>query len=90
LCKQVEGVGFPFQVESLEDGVDDAIHALDIDKADHRPGPPSYFDEAASITLVVRSLRHKCRGKAKKDNNSGRSCCDGAIALVDLSSVTAI
>jgi hypothetical protein len=52
----VEGVGFPFQVESLEDGVDDAIHALDIDKADHRPGPPSYLDEAASITLVVRSF----------------------------------
>src|SRR5690348_15461459 len=28
-----------------------------------------------SITLVVRSLRHKCRGKAKNDNKSGISSC---------------
>src|SRR5207249_12203073 len=27
LCKEVEGAGFPFQIESLEDGVDDAIRA---------------------------------------------------------------
>src|SRR5439155_21497246 len=26
------------------------------------------------ITLVVRSLRHRCRGKAKNDSNSGQSC----------------
>src|SRR5213594_4075277 len=25
-----------------------------------------------SITLVVRSLRHRCRGKAKNDSNSGK------------------
>jgi hypothetical protein len=36
LCKKVEGAGFPFQVESLEDGVDDAVDALDIDKAHHQ------------------------------------------------------
>jgi hypothetical protein len=28
-----------------------------------------------SITLVVRSLRHRCPGKAKNASNSGRSCC---------------
>src|SRR5271163_3548530 len=47
LCKYGEGAGFPFQVESLEDGVDDAVHALDIHKAHHRPGTPSDFHEAA-------------------------------------------
>jgi hypothetical protein len=26
-----------------------------------------------SITLVVRSLRYRCRGKAKNDSSSGRS-----------------
>src|SRR5712691_10939560 len=26
-----------------------------------------------SITLVVRNLRHKCLGKAKKESSSGRS-----------------
>src|SRR5271166_6206744 len=47
LCKYGEGAGFPFQVESLEDGVDDAVHAFDVHKAHHRPGAPSYFHEAA-------------------------------------------
>jgi len=27
-----------------------------------------------SITLVVRSFFHRCRGKAKNANNSGKSC----------------
>ena len=27
-CKNTEGTIFPFQVESLEDGVDDAVHGL--------------------------------------------------------------
>ena len=35
LCKYGEGAGFPFQVESLEDGVDDTVHALDIYEAGH-------------------------------------------------------
>ena len=33
LCKYGEGAGFPFQVETLEDGVDDAVHALYIDRS---------------------------------------------------------
>jgi hypothetical protein len=28
LSKKVEGAVFPFQVESVEDGVNDAVHAL--------------------------------------------------------------
>ena len=34
LCKYAEGAVFPFQVESLEDGVDDSIHGLHINEAD--------------------------------------------------------
>src|SRR5712692_8092324 len=47
LCKYGEGAGFPFQIESLEDGVDDAVHALDIHKANHGPGAASHLHEAA-------------------------------------------
>ena len=47
LCKKVEGAVFPFQVESLEDGVDDAVHALHVDEADHGPGSAAYFHETA-------------------------------------------
>ena len=45
LCKNLEGAVFPVQVKSLEDGIDDAIHTLNIHEADHRPGSPAYFDE---------------------------------------------
>src|SRR5215469_18712781 len=47
LCKNLEGAVFPFQVEALEDGVDDPVQAFDIHKADHGPGAPPNFDEAA-------------------------------------------
>jgi hypothetical protein len=35
LCKKLEGAVFPFQIKSLEDGVDDSIH---VDKANHGSG----------------------------------------------------
>src|SRR6266849_879156 len=38
LCKYGEGAGFPFQIESLEDGVNDSIHAFYVDKAHHGAG----------------------------------------------------
>ena len=47
LCKYREGAGFPFQVESLEDGVDDAVDAFDVDKANHGPGAAAHFDKTA-------------------------------------------
>jgi hypothetical protein len=34
-----------------------------------------------SITLVVRSLRHRCRGKAKNDSSSGKSCPSRFLGL---------
>jgi hypothetical protein len=33
LCKKLKGAVFPFQVESLEDGVDDSVDAFYVDKA---------------------------------------------------------
>ena len=47
LCKKLEGAVFPFQVEALENGVDDPIHALYVDEADHGSGSAPYFHEAA-------------------------------------------
>src|SRR5271157_3646010 len=45
LCKNPEGAVFPFQIKSLEDGVDDAVHALHIDKTDHGPSAAANFHE---------------------------------------------
>jgi hypothetical protein len=47
LCKKLEGAVFPFQVESLEDGVNDSVHALHVHKANHGPGAAPDFHEAA-------------------------------------------
>src|SRR2546428_4813121 len=47
LCKYGEGAGFPFQIESLEDGVDDAVQALDIYEAEHGPGATAHLHKAA-------------------------------------------
>lgn len=37
LVQEIGGCGFPFEVEALEGGVDDAIHALDVHTAHHAP-----------------------------------------------------
>jgi hypothetical protein len=47
LCKKLEGAIFPFQVESLENGVNDSIHALHVHKANYGPGAAPDFHEAA-------------------------------------------
>src|SRR5438105_11640766 len=47
LCKKVEGAGFPFQVKSLEDGIDDAIHTFYVHKTHHGSGAAADFDKAA-------------------------------------------
>jgi len=66
LCKYGEGAGFPFQIESLEDGVDDAIHALDIHKAHHRPSPPTHFHETALDNVRRPQLAPQMPGKGKE------------------------
>jgi hypothetical protein len=41
------GAGFPFQIEPLENGVNDAVSALDVHEADHGSSPLTYFNEEA-------------------------------------------
>ena len=47
LRKSFEGACFPFQVESLDDGVDDSIHGLHVDEADHGACSAADLDETA-------------------------------------------
>src|SRR3990172_4554436 len=47
LCKKLEGAVFPLWVEVVKDREHDSIHALDVDKADHRSGSPTHLHEAA-------------------------------------------
>ena len=40
-------MGFPFQIESLEEGVDDLIHGFHVDETDHVPSMTEDLDQAA-------------------------------------------
>jgi len=66
LCKYSEGAGFPFQVESLEDGVDDSVHGLHIDEADHGAGSSADFDETAFDDIGGAQLAPQMLGKTVK------------------------
>jgi hypothetical protein len=63
LCKLLEGATFPFPVKALEDGGDDAVHAVKIHKAHHRPGLLADFDRslksAAKKTAIVATQRRR-------------------------------
>jgi hypothetical protein len=66
LCKKVEGAGFPFQVKSLEDGVDDSVHAFDVDKANRGPGTPAHFDKAALDHVGGAQFAPEVPGKSEE------------------------
>jgi hypothetical protein len=59
LCKELEGAIFPFQIKSLENGVNDSVHALHVHKANHGAGAALDFREAALDD--VRSKADKSR-----------------------------
>jgi hypothetical protein len=66
LYKKVEGAVFPFQVESLEDGVDDAVHTGHIHKTDHGPGSSTHFDKTALDHIAGAHLLPQVPGQGKE------------------------
>src|SRR5208337_1168484 len=72
LCKNAEGASFPFQVESLEDGVDDAVHGLHVDEADHGPGSAAYINEAALNDVGGAQLSPQVLWKTEEGQQFGQ------------------
>src|SRR4051794_39371614 len=66
LCKNAEGAVFPFQVETLEDGVDDSVHGFDVDEADHGPRSSPDFDETALDDIGGTQLAPQVLGEAEE------------------------
>jgi len=64
LCKKLEGAVFPVEVESLEDRVNNSIHALHVDEADHGSGSPPDFHKAALDDVGGPQLAPQMLGKA--------------------------
>src|SRR5581483_2145157 len=71
-CKYGEGAGFPFQIESLKNGVDDSVHALDVDEADHGPGATAYLHKAALDNVGGAQLAPQVRGKSEEGKQFGQ------------------
>src|SRR5438034_11376752 len=74
LCKKPEGAVFPFGllVHSVEDGIDNPIHAADIDEADHGPRAASYLDEATLDDVGGAELRPKVTGEVEEGEQLGQ------------------
>jgi hypothetical protein len=60
LCKSLEGAVFPFQVKSLEDGINDAVHTSHVEKQTIGLVLLRTSTKQRSMMLVVRNLRHRC------------------------------
>ena len=79
LCKYAEGADFPFQIESLEYGVDDSVHRLHVDEADHGPGSSPDFDETAFDDVSGAQLAPQVFGEAEEGQQFGQV----ALQLLD-------
>jgi len=64
LRKSAEGAGFPLRIESLEDGVDDPVHGLHVDQADHGPGAAANFDQTAFDDIGGAQLAPQMPGES--------------------------
>src|SRR5271165_1983409 len=72
LCKYAEGAGFPFQIESLENGVDDAVQGLHVDEADHGPGSSANFHKAALDDVGGTQFSPQVFGEAEEGQQFGQ------------------
>src|SRR3954462_4255432 len=72
LCKNAEGAVFPFQVETLEDGVDHSVHGFDVDEADHGPCSSPDFDETAFDDVGGTQLAPQVYWKAVEGQQLGQ------------------
>ena len=66
MCKNSEGAGFPFQVEAVEDRIDDSVDTGYVDKAYHGAGTASDFDEAALDDVGGAQLSPQMAGLAEE------------------------
>ena len=52
----------PVLIESVKDGIEDSLHALDVGEQDHGPGAPADFHEAGTKRAPRRGLTGWLRG----------------------------
>src|SRR3990172_2435848 len=66
LCKKPEGAVFPLGTVLLKDGIEDPIHALDIDETNHGTGAAADLHEAALDGVGGAELPPEVAGEVKE------------------------
>src|SRR5579884_1321314 len=74
LCKKAEGTVPPFVllVVTIEDGIDDPVHAGDIHEANHRPSSSAHFHKAALDHVGGAQLAPERPGKVEEGEQLGQ------------------
>jgi hypothetical protein len=80
-CKNAEGAGFPLQIESLEDRVDNPVHGLHVDEADHEPGAAADSNETALDDIGGAQLAPQMAGESAR-RRAGRADRSGCLAMI--------
>ena len=72
VCKKLEGAVFPFQVEALEDGINDTVYAGYVDKANHRSSSPANFYETTLDEVGGTQLPPQPPGQGEEGQQFGK------------------
>jgi hypothetical protein len=78
----------PVLIESVKDGIEDSLHALNVVEQDHGPGAPADFHEATldgvgGAQLAPQRLREIEEGQAARVNRAPAAALSRNIALAN-------
>src|SRR3989304_433697 len=73
LCKQLEGAVFPLWIHPVKDREYDAIHALEVDKANHRSSAAPNLHETALDDVGGAQFSPQMSRELEERHSSGRS-----------------
>ncbi len=73
LCKKAEGTvpPFVFFVVTIEDGIDDSIHARDVHEANHRASSSAHLDKASLDHVGGAQLAPERPGEVEEGEQLG-------------------
>ena len=71
LCKKLEGAVFPLWLQAAKDGMNDPVHALQVDEADQGPGSSAHLHEAALDDIGGPQLPPQVAGELEEAEQLG-------------------
>src|SRR5947209_12596256 len=72
LCKHAEGAVSPVKIESVKNGIDNAVDAVHVDKTDHRPSSAPDFYKNTLDDIGSAQLGPQVAREAEKAQEFGQ------------------